>query len=401
MKTYTRNRPGAARTRRIMLRILYVIAAAAVITFLSIMLGLHLQKKVAEAEKPDDPYAIRTVDDDGDTESDTVRDKSPAVFGVSLLLKDYKNTETVTMNVQKLAGYFDTLMIPVTDANGTLYFASDALQSLIMQPDAVLNPFTERMNEAVTSAKACGMRLCALYTPSRVFSDPDAAALVDGTLFSELASLGFDEIMLDCLTLCDADLSVADTSILRGYILSCTERLGGHGQIGLLLPAELYENTSAAKQVQMLATSVSCLGIGFPLDGLGTSADAYRAVSASVLSLYGSFHAYHMRVIIPASEDKSVMTAAYAACVDNEIKNICFAATVAPDNLDYTDSPAYEYEGMDAPADETEAETEPIGETNPYASTAEDYHEDESDDEAYDADEPDEGDADEGRRNWY
>lgn len=405
MKTYNRKRPGSAKLRRIMLRILYVIAVAAVITCLSIMLGFHLQKKVDEAEKKFDSYLNNSTvftQDDSD-ENSVHRVKAPEVFGSSLILTDYKSTETVDMNVKKLSGYFDTLMIPVTDNNGTLFYASDALQALVMQPAVSDNPFSSRMKEAIASAKENQMRLCALYTPARVFSETETARLIDGALFSELFSLGFDEILLDCQSLCNADLTVEDTQILRSYLLSNSERINGNGLLGLLLPSELYENTSAAKQVQMLATAVSFLGIGYNLDNSETTAEIYRSVSSSILSLYGSFNAYHMRVIIPAAKDKTVITAAYGACIDNNINNICFASTVSPENLDYTPGPAYDYEGIEEQVIDTEEETEFIYEINPYASTSEDYAENNSDDETDDMSVSSGIDEDDisSRRNWY
>ncbi len=379
-----------------MKRILFVIIAAALILFLTILLGFHLQKKAAEAET----YALSDSENAvmgqaSDPEDETFHTSgAPDVFGVTLVLTDYKSSDELREGIDSLSD-FDDVMIPVTDENDTLIFLSDGLNQLILQETPAGNTSDTRFRDAIAMLREKDVRLTARYVPFRLPDEPELAALVDGVLMEDLAEIGFDEVLIDLSAKCGDEPTVEETRILCRYLSECRSKAGDL-QVGVLLPMALYRNASAAKQVQLFSSSVDFMALDLVCEPGSTVTDTYRTVSSALFSLYGSFTAYHIRVVIEPAET-ALVTAVYQACQDNKISSLCFGMTVLPEDLNYSQEPQDE---TPEPAETAELSGEPLEpdhmvvEENPYATTSENHF--------YEPETEDDGTSDDNSpMNWY
>ncbi len=358
MKHYRRNHSGEERIKKIMFRILFVLIAAAVITFATILLGNHLQKKVDALNKANLPEeesnhqtGLLTPEELGNVTYD-----SPDVFGATLFLKDYTTEEDAVLAVNTLAQYYDTLLLSVTDTEGNLTYTSPALCKLNRMPVPADNKSFGLFGAATAAAKAKNMRLCALWMPNFSSGSVDGAAATDGTLMEELFLYGVDEVLLTLPK--DTRLTSETVSILRDYIRSCRVVSGDGCRIGLLLSAQHYLSSETAKQIQELSDSVSFLAVSFPLGEDTATASVYRETGETITSLLGSFNVYNMRVLLEADHNR--MAEQYRACQKGGLSSICFVSNILPQNLVVTEIPETEHE--------TTPETESSkGESNPYA----------------------------------
>ena len=135
----------------------------------------------------------------------------------------------------------------------------------------------------------------------------------------------------------------------------------------MILPAELYLDASYAKHIQIIASTISFMGIDFDTAGMTTSTEIFSSVSHDISSLLGSFNTYNMRLII-SSGDVAAMSAEHTACLQNNMKNVCVMEPLLPEELSYDKNATIE------PEETNPATTEPeVAQTNPYASTADKY----------------------------
>lgn len=356
-----------------MFRILFVLIAAAVITFGTILLGNYLQYKVDEAEKLLDKTAET---DDDSAQSEEVFESgdnydSPTVFGAAIDLGDYEGESDIIVAINTLAQSYDTVLMPITDADGMLFYNSPALSELVRMPSAEDDANFRLFSSAAAAVKAKNMRLCIIYTPNNSVSTLDDAALTDGTLIAELALYGADEVLI---TLPDdiGEISTDSAEALNDYISDCREISDNACPIGILLSSEVYLDDNSAKQIQQIASAASFLAIDFPVEDDSTAVAAYRYVSRSVTSLLGSFNVYNMRVILDGTSEH--LPAKYRACSDSGISNICVASFVLPSELEYNAQSADTAETTYSP-NET---IDPEANTNPYATVADDETETET-----------------------
>lgn len=359
MRHYRRRNSGSERVKKIMFRILFVLIAAAVITFGTILLGNYLQIKLSRLNAELDA-AEETADQEEPLFSDEPDNNlynSPNVFGASMKLADYESEDEAVLAVNVLAEAYDTIMLHITDADGMLLYQSPALCELNRMPSMEENTEFKLFCSIAAAVKAKDKRLCVLLTPNFSTGSLESAAWTDGTLIAEMALYGVDEILI---TLPDETVltgTVAES--LHEYINDCRKISDDACPIGMLLSADFYLDTNDAKQIQHIANAASFLAISFPTKADDPMGTVYRYVSDSITSLLGSFNVYNMRVILDG--DIKILAAKYEACKTGGITNVCFADTILPSDLEYR-----------AQADETEPATvpetpDPDANTNPYA----------------------------------
>jgi len=96
-----------------------------------------------------------------------------------------------------------------------------------------------------------------------------------------------------------------------------------------------------------------------------TPDEMYDATTQKIMSLYGSFSLYNMRVVL-STADTALLAAQAQALRDSDISNVCFTENLLPSALSYS-RPT-----VSAEEPEEEAVSEPVfkvePETNPYAS---------------------------------
>ena len=418
MKYYAKNHGGSQRAQRILFRIGFVLIAAAVITFASILVGQHLLRKVAQAQTPSDTlFGMGYLAQNGEEDAVLSLPSAPAVFGTGV---DWIGTEKDTADetapeedgsaeegpgerqnpYAALAETFDAALFDLCDSDGNLVYQSPAVCSVVRIPVTE----TESANRVATSiaeARGAGLRVIASLNA--------ADASTDAPLLAELCSYGVDDVLLRFDGTDTLDYETANR--IRLYLITCSSTPGVTCDLGLAVSAETFLDPQSAMQIQMLASSASYLGIRFPIGDARASADVYDAAVSSIRSLLGSFSVYNLRVVIDGM-DRSVVSAQYQACVNSGITNLLFTGPVRSGDLIYIDTRAVQPESREAASNRA---SDSDGAVNPYASTSASYEAGEeeaagssavlddgyADDSDYSAEAGELAPESEGTRPWY
>lgn len=346
-----------------MFRILFIILAAAVITFSSILLGHYLKIKVAEAE------AALNASEPADNRI-TSRPKLPETAASSrelsaagLELRNYHTEDAVVAAVNTLAEHYDTLLVYLSNADGDLMYTSPALceRLRIAAPDEKDNPELTLVRSALTAAKSKNLYLCAVMDTSFGLLERGTDEQVDGTIFAELASFGVDEILIEN-TILDEQNIIADE--ISDYLAGCAEITDGACQLGVLFSDDVFLKFSNAHAIQTIASAADFTGIDMTTYDSVTPDELYDRMTQDITSLYGSFSIYKMRVVL-STVDLDLLAAQAQALRDSDISNVCFTEDILPDSLHYSRHPVSEEVPDEAPEPETTARAEP--QSNPYA----------------------------------
>ncbi|MBQ4592655.1 MAG: hypothetical protein IJB20_11540 [Clostridia bacterium] len=365
MRHYRRSYSGSTRFKKIMFRILFVILAAAVITFSSIFLGHYLTIKVAEAEA-----ALNTSEPA--SEQITSRPKLPEnssssreLSAAGLELRNYRTEDAVVTAINTLAEHYDTLLVCLSDADGDLLYTSPALCDMMRitapEEDAELS----LIRSALTAAKSKNLYLCAVMDSSFGILERGQDEQVDGTLYAELASFGVDEILIKNAII-DTENVPADE--IAAYLAGCEEITNGACQLGILFPDDVFLNFSNARGIQIIASAADFTGIDMTCYSSVTPDEMYEQMTRDITSLYGSFSIYNMRVVL-STADPDLLAAQAQALRDSDISNVCFTEAIDPATLNYSSRPVPEETPEEEPKEDTAVKVEP--QTNPYAYTSE------------------------------
>lgn len=361
MRHYRRTYSGGARVKKIMFRILFVILAAAVITFSTILLGTYLQKKVDEAEAERNISSPSTEQITSRPERNDGEAANRNVTAAGVILRNYRSADAVTREIDALANYYNTLMLDLSDEGALLYTSPavcKATHIAIPEEDDSL----ALVRTALDTAKAKNFVLCAVMDASFGKLERGVDETVDGALFAELASFGVDEILIKNLIF-DPEDPPADE--IADYLNRCAEIVDGACALGVLFPGEVFLNFSNARNIQIIASAADFTGIDLTSYASVTPDELYEQTKKDASSLYGSFSIYNMRVVL-ATPDIANLAAQEQALQDSAIGNLCFLSPVLPYEL------VYERPGN---VPEETAETEPAADVphvpsqeNPYAS---------------------------------
>ena len=151
-----------------MFRILFVILAAAAITFSAIFLGHSLKLRVAEAEaalNTSEPAKEQIISRPKLPENESARRE---LSGAGLELRNYHTEDAVVAAVNTLAEHYDTLLVYLSNSDGDLLYTSPALCEMlrIAAPDAEDNKELTLVRSALSAAKAKNLYLCAVLDSS-------------------------------------------------------------------------------------------------------------------------------------------------------------------------------------------------------------------------------------------
>lgn len=353
MSYYRRNRPGTSRTKKIFVRILFVLVAALIITVLSVLMGIYLRHKVDSAAAMEYEYPEAEETETPLLPSDYVSMDPVTVYGAGMDLTKYGSEDEIVLSINHLAEYYDTLTLPLTDENGRLIYTSPALCQAMRMAAPQTNPIMDRILSAATAGQAKNMRICGLLTPS-------GDAELDSVLVNELAEAGFDEILFTPDF--GESINYLQANEFRAFLNECRADPENPCSIGVLLKSAHYLRTADAKQIQMIASAADFLGVAFEAKQNQTTTDAYRTVTGEISSMLGSFSVYHMRVIL-TDTDKDVLSAKIKACTDKDIQSISITSAVLPTEMIFSD----EYQESQAAETESQRHSAETGETNPYS----------------------------------
>ncbi len=365
MRYYRFRRKASKKAKLIFFRILFILAAAVLITGLAILTGNLLLNRVQQAEEalessvPPSGNAAGRIDKTEPSLSGEAY-SSLQVFAAGLDLPFHETEDSLFARIHTISQTYDTVSVEITGPGGLLY-TSPALTNLFRMPPVTgENLLYARLANTATAAKARGLRLSAVMNASFPRLSAETAALADSTIAAELYSLGFHELLLTGLLPGDADTDAINGA--RRYLQAMQNALDGTGSfsLGACLPVSVYMDVVNAKQVQMLASSVDFLAMDAA--NLPVNTTNGMTLDEVCLSLAGSFQVYNLRVLL-TTEDPRLLSDQYNALVRMDISNLHFLGEVSPETLAATTQPEAEI-----PTDETTDE-ELIPSENPYATT--------------------------------
>ena len=382
-------RKANQKVRAVFLRILFVIVCAAAIFGLAVFTGNLLKRHVEAASerldsaKPPSGNAVsrKDAEDDGNTDSDSYSSLTVNACGIDWITRTADGLtpdaeDALVLRLKELAADYDTVSIPVNDADG-YYYTSPALLSFLHQPlstDALTDDSVyKRLTILCSAVKAENLRLSVRILASISNLDAEAAAILDGTVAKELFAMGADEVFFTGLMPADADTDAINYA--RTYLENVREEVGDNGTIGALLPHRVYTEAVYAKQVQMAASAVDFLAIDLSDAPASASDSNAMTISKICQSLRGSFQVYNMRVYL-GSHNAAMLAAQTEALASLGLQNRQYEMEISSSLLDE----ARNAENSAAPVnaappgnDETTMSAEdtdnPDSHVNPYAVT--------------------------------
>lgn len=372
MRYYRFRRKASKKARTILLRVLFVLAAAALITGAAILTGNLLLRKVENAETllsanvPPSGNAVERADTN--TNFSVNKTDVPQVRASGLSLLSHTTDDSITDRLRTLLIDFDTVSVTITDSSdhADLLYTSPALTELFRMPETTDDPLYTRLKAVANTANHSDLRCSAVLSASFARMDTDTAALVDGTIAVELQQMGFQELLLTDVLGDDADTDAINT--LRRYLAAVQKKQGTSDDslsLGVCLPTSVYLNTANAKQLQMLAEPADFLAMDAA--DLPTTGPSGTTITGICTSLSGSFQLYSLRVLL-TTDDLSLLAAQYTALTEMGITNLHFTGEITLEQLEAAttqDSPTE----TDVPEEPT---AEPLPTTNPYVTTTAD-----------------------------
>ena len=338
MKRPKRRHTGATRTKlKILFRILFVIVAAAVITALAILLGMHLKNKASSVESLLDETGILIPEGEGREERTlpsgvAAENRDPSLKIVAADLDLSKNTEEDLMaRLISLPSFYDAVSLRITK-DGSLLYVSPAVASMTRQAIPEVTPEKDEIfvslneiNDIVTVASARGYRVSILYESAPAVLGGDASDLalrIDLAVIGEIAALSPGEIVIDGLFPEDGTLDFDTLSALIEYLASLRS-VSGSVSLGVVLPSRVFLDATTAAQIMTLSEYTDLLAIGIPVDGSAGEDGAYSSVGYDCYPLRGNFETYNLRAVVK-SDSEAACRGAYRSLTDLGVSNVQF-----------------------------------------------------------------------------
>lgn len=320
MKYYRRKRYADKRTQKIALRILFVIAAAVIISVLASILGNHVKKMVEDAENRINAVETGASENDapflGNLNTELPGEKTAAsAIGISLM-----PAEELVPVLASLGDLFDTVSVKITEG-GSLVYTSPAMLTLARVPAddplwSAADLSKGEMEAFASTVKGAGLRLSAVLEASvyegKVLAENDSA------LVKELAEMGFDEVIITGLG--------EITDKLPSYLSAVSHETVS---VGVIFPMEDYLNQ---KNKGILRT-VSQSGVLLCAELTVEEGDTAEKEAKALLSTFRStIETHNLRMVVTSSDD-SMVSGAYRALVGSKITNIQIISPISPEAL--------------------------------------------------------------------
>ena len=281
-RTYTAKKYKLAR------RILFFVIAALVIFGLTVLLGNHLKHKLESVETAEpidfDTTVVVPENDSAEKEESVPHDQALAGVKAGYLdLSMITETKAAISAVDsvKASGY-NAVSFVVTDSDGNLTYASPAVSAQSRLPASGDLVSYDILSSAVSAAKSSGLRVSCVMTASESLSDETVAA--------ELASLGFDE-MIVCGFEDYVQLSNEYVSEINGYVNMIRAASGGSMSVAVSFAPDLFKLAQNAPYIEKIYVNTEFLAI----DLYDFTADNAASVAES---LQGSISAYLLRPLL-------------------------------------------------------------------------------------------------------
>jgi len=346
LKYYRRKRHGDKRTRKVVLRILFVLFAAAVIAVLSSLLGNHLKKMVEESAETTSVGEMVDPSEEGEPSIERFPTGTPGEkITVSAIGIDLSWNEESGESLSEIKEHFDTVSIPVSE-NGSLVYTSPALLDYLRIPteesqwEAVFAGY-RGLRELCSLVKAEGLRLSAVMEASHWESDK--------VLVGELVSLGFDEVI------------VTGFDEITGEALSYFSAISGDSvDIGAVFPAEEYLKAENERRIRLLSASGILLCVDLNTDRSPFD-EVEKRTKTLVSKLRSAIEEYHVRFFLD-TEDEQYICEEYKALLEYKAENIQITKQISHEELT-----ANVADRSQVPQDDGAETMAPV---NPYITTA-------------------------------
>jgi len=362
-------RKANQRAKAVILRILFVVFCAAVITGLAILTGNLLKNKVESANETLDairhPSGNSAGRSDTLTQPDTTGDvySSLVVSASGVIPGNHTSEDSLILRVNTIAESYDTISVTLTDENGVIY-TSPALMDVLRMPETQENDAYKTILSICTAAKAKNLRISGVFSSSLQVMKAETAALVDSTLADELYRMGFHEVLFT-----DVMPEQADTdkiNIAREYLETIRSNTDMGLTIGTVLPVSVYLETDYAKQVQMVASVVDFLAIDLTTVTVANN-DPSQTLEKVCQALTGIFQIYNMRIVL-ANPNINQLADQSSLLNRMELTNIQYLGEITPEMLSEAII-ANPDVLVDASPVETDANDLLAPQRNPYATT--------------------------------
>ncbi len=360
IKYYRRHQNGK-RIKRFIFRTFFILFMAIVITALAIILGNLLLKRF---EKAEEIANIPSQNNPQDAETDEFiyadieKSTYPKVFGTTIDPSNNGGIDNIVNEIYALAPHYDAFALVISDKNGALSYTSPAIADAIGLPVEETSDLM-RYKKITETVGYLDMKSTAIVYLTEDDLQHSLTPKYLGILSAELVSLGFDEVMLIPQGITEENF-YSDTSLRLIRLLRTMDSLIPEtSALGLVLPSQVFNDINNTKQIQIISTYVSFLGVTF--DKPYGADDAYAKTKKAISTLLGNFNIYNLRVILD-DDNINYVAAQYIACKNNGITNLHFLKKVIPSELFYD----YSAIDPDKKAEMTETDVIPM---NPYATT--------------------------------
>lgn len=306
-------------------RLVFVLAFALAVIGLTLLLGNYLKHRLDNAPiDTSEPSQVVTTNESDIQDTVPPANHDEALLSVSAGLLDLSGCTDKTelrnrMQAVKTAGY-NAISFIVTDDNGRLTYASPGAEQLSRLSGKESLVSLEMLTAAAAYAKEIGLRSCA------VFEAIPTQAQTDSLIAGELASAGFDEMVIRGFESYET-LDNETVDIILTYVRSLRE----HAQMdmGICLSQAIYTAAYHAPYIEKIFQETEFFAIDL------TTANAEDA-STVAQNLQGSFTAYLLRAVLDGS-DAEKSTAVRTALEEAEIHSLLYiSAPPAPPADDTT-----------------------------------------------------------------
>lgn len=294
-----------SRKKKLLRRVSTVLVAVVLITGATVIYGNYLNKK-AQSSAESDHAGIGREDIYDDEEAPVIIPPSEGGAG---------STETVKGVCVPLGeafaerlgastdGYTGTL-IPLTGDGGYLLYNSLRAGEYSRLP---VNPSIPQMSDltvAVSEAKRCGLRVCALMTSSVRITDDEgeyeAAIAADARIAADALEAGFDELIISSLVSDPEDISGETAHVILRYINQIVAASGNTAVI-LALPPSVYETATLSPQIELFVSR----GVSLALE-LTAEQSTPEYLGYICEKLAGTVSVYNMRMLFAPSNTSVV-----------------------------------------------------------------------------------------------
>lgn len=362
--------PPKRKSRKPMiLKIVFIVAAALLLIFLAVRLGQNLNERAKNLETREtlSPAPFETpkeTEEHSESAENPYRTKNIKAFNVDPSGKDAGD---ITALISDMSGYFNCASVNVSKDGNLIYISKALLNFVKINPDSIKPAEPEEDNKAEdkngsenildavkaipSAASEYGMSSSAVFENwyrvgiSSSLSSSDAT--VDSVIVKELSSFGYTEILLK--TLFDEELGLDESaaSETADYI-SFLKEGSPDIRIGIMVPYSYYSRSDNIPLIGKLAECADFLAVNID-NPSGYYANTYSEINDRYYSLSGIFASYKVRGIIYSS-DESDVSQIFGSLSDMSMTDFQFvdysSPVSAPQNQEKgpVDDPKYENE---------------------------------------------------------